>query len=283
MQIIVIYIGMIKQNHFLTRIIEDYGKKGNINAIFSINSNKKALVFIHGYSGDSLKTWENFQNYLPLEEKSAGYDIFFYGYDGIKVDFYSSVEKLKLFLKKLTKDPHKIVNMFISPAFHRINSFNYEEILLIGHSLGSVISRQSLIDYTKDSLLEASLFKMIFYSPAHNGAKISELMKNISSHSAFINFFFNLIRFRSPLIDQLSPESETIIELKEDTIELTKNHLNTHLNAKYVFIAETENVVNNKRFCNDPNPILILDTNHTTVCKPNIKNMQPLEELVKIL
>jgi pimeloyl-ACP methyl ester carboxylesterase len=62
----------------------DFGGKGT-SAIWSQSPGHagKAIVFIHGYGGNALKTWSEFNKLLPLEPKAADYDLIFYGYDGL--------------------------------------------------------------------------------------------------------------------------------------------------------------------------------------------------------
>src|SRR5205085_7121895 len=53
---------------------------------------------------------------------------------------------------------------------------NYEQILFIGHSLGAVIIRRTLLDAKKDDCPWLKHCKIILFAPAHRGAYIHRLV-----------------------------------------------------------------------------------------------------------
>lgn len=58
---------------------------------------------------------------------------------------------------------------------------------------------------------------------------------------------------------------------------------NTHLVAAKVVLAHYERIDENKRFCDDPPPVSIPGTTHTSVCKPNQRFRDPLTHLEECL
>ena len=89
---------MPEQIHLLSRLLK---ADSDVRAFFSVNPTGKAILFIHGYTGDALKTWTDFPALLPQNPKFAGHDLFFYGYDGLRAPVGSSASLFRQFLEKL--------------------------------------------------------------------------------------------------------------------------------------------------------------------------------------
>lgn len=265
------------QTHLALRTLKGTQKPDkDVQVLFAAQPNRKALLFIHGFSGDAIKTWSDFHELLPGRPKCTYRDIIFYGYDGLRADMYASASIFRAFLDRLFGTTKLFLADNLPPSAQRADDFAYDELVIVAHSLGAVISRRALLDATRKKSDWVSRTKLVLYAPAHKGARVADLALEAASSFPFLKLFGIGARFESPLIDQLKPESRSLTELLEDTETATREGANTHLVASKVVIAEYEKIVQNESFGNDPPPDTIPETTHTSVCKPKKDFLQPL-------
>lgn len=248
----------------------------DVKVLFADQAIRKAILFIHGFSGDAIKTWSDFHELLPGCPKCTGRDLFFYGYDGLRAEMNASASLFRAFLDRLLGATKMFLAENLPPSIQRVNEFGYDELVIVAHSLGAVISRRALLDATRIKSDWVGKIKLVLYAPAHKGAKVADLALEVVSSFPFLKLFGIGARFESPLIDELKPESRSLKLLLEDTEKATKDGINAHLIASRVVIAEYEKIVQNETFCDDPPPDTIPESTHTTVCKPNKNFLQPL-------
>ena len=58
-------------------------------AFYSLSGPKRLVVFVHGFSGVSLGTWNNFAAIMQSDSSFADCDLLFYGYDSLKGQAYA--------------------------------------------------------------------------------------------------------------------------------------------------------------------------------------------------
>jgi hypothetical protein len=265
------------QTHLAVRTLKGTDKpEKDVQVLFAVQPDRKGILFIHGFSGDAIRTWSDFHELLPGSSKCAGSDMFFYGYDGLRAEMNASASIFRAFLDRLFGATNAFVADNIPPSAQRADDFGYDELVIVAHSLGAVIARRALLDATRNKSDWVTKTKLILYAPAHKGAKVADLALEVASSFTFLKLFGIGVRFESPLIDELKPESRALKNLLEDTVTATKDGANRHLVARKVVIAEYEKIVENERFGEDPPPDTIPDTTHTTVCKPSKDFLQPL-------
>ncbi|HMP72082.1 MAG TPA: hypothetical protein PKE55_02355 [Kiritimatiellia bacterium] len=272
---------MPEQTHLLTR---EFKEDSDVQVAFSVNPARKAILFIHGYSGDALKTWTDFPDLLRQNPKFAGHDLYFYGYDGLRAPIGASASIFRQFLEKLFGNTEGVLNANLPPTFQREAGFQYDDFLIVAHSLGAVVARRVLVDATKKNLSWVHRTRLVLYAPAHMGARIGQLALEAVSSFSFLGWFSGAARIVSPLIDELNPEkSDLLAKLQQATLDLCSEGQNVHLIARKVVWAERENVVSNQDFGNDPLGHAIKGTTHTSVCKPNAGFRAPLACLEECL
>jgi pimeloyl-ACP methyl ester carboxylesterase len=255
----------------------------DVHVMFAVEPNKKAVLFIHGFSGDAIKTWSDFHELLPESPNSYGRDLLFYGYDGLRADMYATASLFREFMGKMFNNTAQFVNDNLPLAAQRPTDFLYDELIIVAHSLGAVISRRALLDATRMRETWISKIKLVLYAPAHKGASVVDLALETASSFSFVRLFGALARFRSPLIDQLKPGSPDLMQLVEETEIACAGGANSHLVAHKVVIAQYERIVRNETFANDPPPVAIPDTTHISVCKPRKNFRLPLQLLEECL
>ena len=251
-------------------------------AVWSRVPSKKAVVFVHGFRGNAIDTWSRFDELLPEEPKGVGFDFVFYGYDAFHSELIASVGDFREFLAKLLTCPSELSNPALPVQARRADDHVYQEIILVGHSLGAVLIRFALLDLHKLEFDQLGKIRLVLFAPAHCGAYLSKLFAETISPIKWLNLFAALIKFKSPLIDQLLPDSKELRELEKRTNKALESDDSAYLVAERVFIARRENVVKNLTFCEDPLPIT-LEADHKSICKPAAADSPCLGNLVNLL
>jgi len=266
------------QTHFALRKLRDTAA-GDLHAMFAAKPARKAILFVHGYSGAAIKTWSDFHELLPTSPKVASHDLIFYGYDGLHGEMNASAAMFRQLLIKIFSEQEKLILSEIAPAAARPADFSYDEVVIVAHSLGAVIARRALLDATQDKHAWVTKTKLILYAPAHRGAAVLELAREVSSSFRFLGLLTSVGRFSSPLLAQLEKNSNELKKLLRDTKAATANGKNPHLIARKLILAERERIVVNESFATDPSPNTIRGTTHTTVCKPSHNLREALDHL----
>lgn len=217
------------------------------------------IIFVHGFSGGAIATWNDFPSLIVEENQFATSDIFFYGYDSLKTQASNSSLRFYKFLKSL-----------LSPAPNKKRgigeNFNYEKIVLVGHSLGSVLIRCALLDAQRENALWLTRTKMVLFAPAHKGARVRGIL--VASLTGMLKIFGGIGEYFFPTINDLGPESLVITDLAARTQTLLNSNQGNFTIAHSVIWAGMDKVVYNQRFGNDPVAIEIEDKTHISICKP---------------
>lgn len=253
------------------------------HAVWSTNPTGNALFFVHGYGGNALATWAEFDRQLPDHSESDGYDLIFWGYDGIRSNTIASASVLYRFLDSLFEDPSSLANSTLADSAHRPDDFQYERLILVGHSLGAVLVRWALLMALQDGKPWVDRVELVLFAPAHMGARVKDLALLTSGHFHFLSYFTSFVLFYSPLIDELDQGSQHLEELRRKTEEAIAQGNANCLIARKVVIAEHERIVNNLPFCRDPVPTTFLGRDHCNLCKPNSEFLDPISVLKDLL
>jgi pimeloyl-ACP methyl ester carboxylesterase len=239
-----------------------------------------ACVFVHGFGGTSVGTWENFPGILLEKPEAAGYDLIFYGYDSKRSANTSAIELLD-FLTGIFTDPATVWNKLLHPSRARPAQFAYKRIVIVAHSLGAVVTRRALLDalWRKQEWGSADYdwvqhVRLVLFAPAHCGARVQRLAASFTF--PFKLPVFEFFHYRWPSFEDLKPESKVLERLSADTTVALKSGSNGFLKAKNVLWATDETVVYNDYFVGDPPPRTIVGT-HTSVCKPHKTFDEPLK------
>jgi pimeloyl-ACP methyl ester carboxylesterase len=272
------------QTHLAPRTLKSEQAKGeNVEALFSAQPNRKAVLFIHGFSGNALRTWSEFPELLPECSKCTGSDLYFYGYDALRDELIASAAIFRVFLDRLFGKTKEILAANLPPSAQRADDFEYDQLVIAAHSLGAVVARRALLDATIKQSGWVARTKLVLFAPAHMGARVADLALEAASSFSFVKLFGHIIRFASPFIDELKPNSPELKSLLADTTAALEGGKNAHLVAQKVIIATRESIVSNIPFAKDPPPDAIAGTSHTTVCKPRKNFLQPFTYLEECL
>ena len=165
---------------------------------------RRAIVFIHGFGGDAVETWEQFARCLGNSEGIHDWDILSIAYPAIPLPWvFRSWNQVVVWVRGLLK----------SPRFTR-----YKSIALITHAEGGLVAQRLLAE---DEALAARVSHAFFFASPNAGLRIPFL----SAFRFLLDlplgwlFGFNLVqstlRFLYQPIFELVPGSEYLRDLNE--------------------------------------------------------------------
>jgi hypothetical protein len=260
-------------NHSIVKI--PHGK--NSVAYCSHVEPTKLVIFIHGFNGSAIGTWDDFPKLIQVHEKFEDADVIFFGYDSLKMQ----AANMKLRFYELLQEAVKPSNMPF-PGRDLPADFEYPKIIIVGHSLGAVVCRLALL-YAHD--LQCTWLPRchtVFFAPAHWGSRVPENFKE-----CFVGFGTFLRAFaitKYPIIADLTTGSIMLTDLQSRTQQVCAiGQAPPHVKADGIIWAERERVVVNNRFCSDSPEIDIPGTTHTSVCKPEMQFLHPFEKLIQFI
>lgn len=243
-------------NHFPAASLGD----GRTWIICSRNAAKACVVFVHGFNGDALKTWDGFGTDALQDPALKETDLIFFGYDGVRSNALASAS----FLFDLVDDVMTAgaILRSVKPAAPA-----YERCVIAAHSLGAVVSRWALLRAFHEKRPWLAKTRYVLFAPAHAGGIIVNSVSELLGVSAITKLLGDAAKVEFPLLVELAPESPILRVLEEQTRAAIKAGCES-LRARRVVIAEFENVVSNLPFADDPYPTAVRNAKHTTVCKP---------------
>jgi predicted alpha/beta-fold hydrolase len=253
-------------------------------ALWAIRPAHKLLVFVHGFRGAASTTWNDFSTLLQTERSYAGYDVIFYGYDGFGKQANVSGANLHYDLDDFLTSPTIHINPKLNRKDRRPESFSYERIILVGHSLGAVVARRAVLDAYGVGREWAPKVELAFFAPAHIGANVVELASEAATSIPYIGrLIAPVLRFKGTVLQSLEKNCPTLNKLLSDTEQAVATGA-TYVLAKAVWFGEYENIVDMTRFSQDAIPARPFQgRGHLDVCKPRQNYLQPLRELGQLL
>lgn len=245
-----------------------------------------AIVFIHGWGGGARSTWEQFPEMISQRSSDLFADAYFLEYRSTGYAVAWCAAMLREFLTDLVSAPAPtMINASLPEGVARPDEFKYEQVVLVGHSMGAVISRRALLDMDVDRDVLSRL-RLLFFAPAHCGADVArlvgsgfglEVLPGAKLVSAAVQFFLRSL-------PDLEPGSETLRRLATDTgkVHAANGGKAEHLRA-CVYHAQDDRVVIQTDFEGDPpfRPVRLRD--HRSICKPDPEYQVPAAALREVL
>ncbi len=232
----------------------------NSAAYYSLDTPKNLVVFVHGFRGASVETWNDFANALPVTPGFSQSDILYYGYDSMEGQAFDQANDFLAFL-----DRHSIAKSGIRPH----NPPAYDKIIICAHSLGSIVARFALLESIKAGCSWRNQCKLVLFAPAHNGARVQNLL--MLSLPGFYKVLGGILMYKKPVIDDLRPGSPALTKLESETLRY-QGTAEAQLLTAQVLHAHGDKVVHNAPFCYDQfcpgNPVK--GRSHVSICKPEM-------------
>lgn len=231
----------------------------NSTALYSYKKPKSLVIFVHGFSGDAISTWDNFETLIRNSEHFGEVDILFYGYESLKGQIYDQALEFFRFLDDNVSSNNLPMRGLALPP--------YQKIVIVAHSQGAIVARYGLLEAIKRRCAWRFMCKLLLFAPAHSGARIQQLV--MLSIPSFYKIIGGLGLYFTPVLDDLRPESATIQELNKITSSYCGTKEEPLLTASVVH-AYGDKVVHNIPFCydlaDDHSPVH--KKSHTSICKP---------------
>jgi hypothetical protein len=271
------------------------GHKPSFAWLSSANSAlvKRAVVFVHGFSGDAATTWTDFYR-LPDNPATASpwwetVDLYFFDY--FKQSVLSQISRNTLtlmdFLDFIWPKPDAAMTYILS-GLQRPDDFEYEDITLVGHSEGGLLIRKVILETARHNqdietyrllhdrtgkpepaakgLLKADLR---LFAPAIGGESISGILGLIAKLP-----FISLITATSAAKLGLAPIATPVSSARKATDDYTE-YLSMGCFRAHILWADDEKIVTSEPYQRDHScRNLPVGTEHSSVCKP--KSIYPL-------
>jgi triacylglycerol esterase/lipase EstA (alpha/beta hydrolase family) len=249
-------------NHTLPFALS-WGK--NSKAHFALGSADRLIIFIHGFGGGALKTWKGMSELLNNPD-AAHSDIVFYGYRSLTAPARNSATLFRGFVRDAEQ-----VNRAWAHAIWRAGADpderHYDEILIIAHSLGAVVTRRALLDAVGLSEQWAGKARLLLFGPAHMGTRLVELQNMFKSQPMqFLSDLFTIVQANLPVLYDLTEGSKFLKELNREARAAISAGEKMHV-ASEVWFGETDKVVITDRFCSDPVSHVAANEGHCSVCR----------------
>jgi hypothetical protein len=129
---------------------------------------KKAVLFVHGLGGGK-GTWGNFEKLIGGDDQLQ-FSTFFYEYPSAAIRVLPFFQEKYGNIQALSKGLRTYID-------HKLD--DYDEIVLVGHSLGGLIIRQYLLDQ-KIASRAIKTKKVVFYAVPQEGAELAKIGSLIS-------------------------------------------------------------------------------------------------------
>lgn len=249
----------------------------NSQAFFSYQPATTLVVFVHGFKGSALGTWDDFPEAVTNDADFAHTDFIFYGYDTLSASASFHATAFKKFLERCV---HPLAGKVL-PATQGLPERVYTNIILVAHSLGALVVRQAVVMACKQDAAWLPKISLLLFAPAHTGARVQKLAKEVlSGWTALISPF---VTYQYPVYEDLEPGSQFIATLVDETKKLLADKKYPCNIARKVIWAERDRVVSQINFCDDPDAELVYKKNHVNVCKPDATYTQPVDFLKELL
>lgn len=245
---------------------------------------RRLVVFVHGFRGKATKTWQEFENSGVNGDWWRESDLLFVAYNSTG----ESIESVAIWLRERLHDfyPQPPATLIEANGERvRDNRGTYQELYLVGHSLGGVVIRRVLADAAQLWSERISLGEtgspppplnavVRLFSPASAGFQAAGRlgMLHASLGWAGVEIFLR----RSSAYSDLQPESVFLTSTRHRTEEFVKQDESAFASLRaHIVWAGREDVVVSDRYETDHVPAAARGKNHRSVCKPSARYTLP--------
>jgi pimeloyl-ACP methyl ester carboxylesterase len=254
---------------------------------------KRAVFFIHGYSGSARDTWADFISLVDDAQYSSDWwqnsDLFFYDY--YRPSVFSRVSKsataLFSFLDELFPTPR--ADLFTGAFKTLRDKFQYDEVVLVGHSEGGLLIRNAILKAAgKDQRLDAYHYDKTLPQPQPEGllkAQLRLFAPAIAGESITgLLGFISRLPVIEPALNSFSPAKKGLasgsspVALARTYTDNKANELSMECFKAHILWAEDDKIVDDIKYERDVECTAIRKpkSSHTSVCKPTTDYLMPI-------
>ena len=240
---------------------------------------QRLVVFVHGFMGKSIESWRNFDTSGEISDWWRSSDMLFFGYDSLTDNILGTANRLRQLLADFY--PHPPADFFTvqGTTIREYTGLPYQELVLVGHSLGGVVIRRAVLDFAhnwlvardvlREPLPELLSARVFLFSPANGGFGPSGKLA-IARELGLLRYAEVFLR-AAPAYSELQLGSAILRTTREMTkVILDKfEFLNLTALKPAVLFANPDNVVNVDRYWHDQECDSCDGTSHSSVCKPD--------------
>ncbi len=236
-------------------------------------SDRVAVIFVHGFGGDSYGTWRDFHGLSIKDQRLRQADLYFYSYRSSSGQLPGQASRFELFASTIADGVEH------HAAFGG-GSGGYRRIVLVAHSQGAVIARLAVLQAHKQNRRWVESTRLVLFAPAHCGERIASTVASLLDRLPLLGVVIDVVQYRAPATEQLTAGPGTMLEgLRRSTERLAteKPELSRGLRATCVFGDRERVVVADVFDCDvrwQPDP---LGHDHQSICKPNRGWMFPVQ------
>lgn len=243
---------------------------------------KRLVVFVHGFLGRASATWGRFARVPPHSSWWAESDLLFVGYRSFFDSIAGTADRLRGELGDFYPIPHpQLVFVGGVPARSDLDR-PYEDLVLVGHSLGGVVIRVAVADSatavanpTPGSTLTSELALLEsavrLFSPATGGYLGAGA---VGAAQGLLGQVLDIPLGWSASYRQLQSGSRLLTDTQQRTERHARRLNYAGLKASHLW-ANPENIVDRVQYRHDHVGDSALGRNHLTVCKPNSDYILP--------
>ncbi|MFF2486276.1 esterase/lipase family protein [Microbacterium sp. NPDC058062] len=233
---------------------------------------KRLVIFVHGFLGNATRTWAGMLPTPPDHPFWQEADLVFVGYRSFVDTIKSTSDRFRRRLAAYYPTPAPLLSQARGVAGGDVGVLNYEQLILVGHSLGGMVIRRALVDDFRIwrasggalSVAPVTLGATVrLFSPAtagYRGAGLLSLIRTGASSPA-------VLRFSSAFAD-MQAGSTFLADTREKTEAYGAEPLGHGLRARIAW-ASPENVVETVPYdTDDYDETIRMKRDHIQVCKP---------------
>ncbi len=239
---------------------------------------KRLVVFVHGFLGGVEKSWRVFPTAAATRPWWKESDLLFVGYDSARDEIAGVAFEIRDRLPDFYPVPRVDLLRPALPADLIADPREYEELVVVAHSLGGVIVRCALLEVARSwlqaqrcepeleppRLLDAQLR---FFSPASAGFRPGGKLAMLRSSGAWAAIELKLRR--STAYSDLDPGSPVIANTRRRTEALLLREPRLTALSPDIAWARPDNVVLAEGYETDGTSIAVKGKTHREVCKPH--------------
>lgn len=235
----------------------------------------RAVVFVHGFGGHATRTWWDVESSLMEDGWWDPTDLFFFGYDSAFESIPETAANLDVFLRSLLPTPPR--GLFPDELAAVRTPTTYEEIVLVGHSQGGLVIRQTILQNLWNVLTSrgaadaceelVARARVRLFSPALFGAREAGLLA--LARSVFgLGTAIRIVLAPSPSYKEMQQGSELLGTIRQLTEEFARDSPAVDaLRASIAWAGRDRIVLDLGQYLCDPRSVRFRGTDHRSVCK----------------